>query len=310
MTGTPWDNSAGEGAVTSVNGYTGDVTLSAVEVDADPAGTAEAAITAHLSATDPHPRYQARDEAGQPGGYAQLDGDGLVLQDPASASASPGANKLVRADSAGKLDSGWGGAASTLATLDASGLVPTSEQGSGSANSGTFLRGDRTWATALQGNLGGTDNALLRADGAGGGTAKGSSARLDNDGNLFVGSRGLQQPITPSAWSGATTSHDLPLPTWATATGRYFALVRVRAQQSSPTASFMARSAQIELTYNGSAWSIDATGQYTSMGPLAPSLGWMIVSGSTLRMTLAGLGSSSVGNVGLVLEQFIFYGAL
>jgi hypothetical protein len=39
------------------------------------------------------------------------------------------------------------GAASGYASLDGSTLIPTAQHGSGTANSTTFLRGDRTWAT-------------------------------------------------------------------------------------------------------------------------------------------------------------------
>lgn len=310
MIGTPWDDSqAGTGAVTSVNGLDGDVTLGAGDVGADPTGSAEEAVTAHVAETDPHSGYQLRDEAGAANGYAQLDPSGLVVQEPAAASASAAANKLAKADSGGKLESGWGGSADSLATLDGSALVPTAQQGSGSADSTTFLRGDRSWATALQGTLGSTDHALLRADGTGGLTAQGSGATLDDSANLTLGYRSFDQPIAPSPWAGTGTNHDLPLPAWATANGRYLALVRVRVQQNSTTSSFMARTAQLELTCSGGVWSIDATSMYASVGPLATSLGWLI-SGSNLRMNLSGVGGGNAGNVALVFEQFIFYGAL
>lgn len=42
------------GLVSSVNGKTGAVTLGAEDVDADPSGTATAAVAAHVAATDPH----------------------------------------------------------------------------------------------------------------------------------------------------------------------------------------------------------------------------------------------------------------
>ncbi|MFE2324607.1 hypothetical protein ACFXD5_11930 [Streptomyces sp. NPDC059385] len=44
----------GGGAVSSVNGKIGAVVLNAADVDADPEGTAAAAVTAHAAATDPH----------------------------------------------------------------------------------------------------------------------------------------------------------------------------------------------------------------------------------------------------------------
>jgi lysophospholipase L1-like esterase len=47
-------NGGGTGAVSSVNGQTGAVVLDADDVDADPEGTAAAAVTAHTGAADPH----------------------------------------------------------------------------------------------------------------------------------------------------------------------------------------------------------------------------------------------------------------
>ncbi|MBK7759557.1 MAG: hypothetical protein IPI35_24800 [Deltaproteobacteria bacterium] len=310
MIGTPWDVGGGSGAVNSVNGLTGDVNLGAGEVGADPEGAGEAAVASHVVEADPHPGYQLRSEAGQADGYAQLDSSSLVLQDPASASATANANKIAKANGSGKLENGWGGSANTLATLDASALVPTAQQGSGTADSTKFLRGDRTWATALQGSTGSTDNALLRADGTGGLTAQGSSATLDDSANLVLGSRSFNQPISPSAWSGATSTHDLPIPSWATVTGKYFALVRVRVQQNSTTTNFSARTHQIELTYNGTTWSLDASMADPSVGGLGMSFGWAISGGTNLRLSLSAMGGGNAGNVGMFLEQFVNYGAL
>lgn len=461
MIGTPWDDSGG-GGVLSVNGQTGEVTLTPGDIGADTQGAGIAAVADHMDESDPHPQYQLRSEAGVASGYAQLNPDALVLQDPASASAEPGpnliaktdsagtldawisaaststpglaqfaadaevasnkavlandtrlsnartpsshatshqhggsdeigtataapnaipkadsagkldgwissattstpglvqlasdaessaskavaandtrlsnartpsshatshqhggsdeigtataaANTIPKATSAGKLDSGWGGAASSLATLDSSTLVPTAQQGTGSADSTKFLRGDRTWATAVQGSLGATDNALLRADGTGGLTAQGSTATLDDTANLRLSNRSFNQPIAPSAWSGASSTHDQPIPSWATAAGKYFALVRVRVQQNSTTSNYSSRTHHIELTYNGSVWSLDGSMADPSLGGLATTFGWSISGGTNLRFSLSGMGGGNAGNVGIVLEQFVFYGAL
>ena len=384
MIGSPWDE-ASPAPVSSVNGQQGDVVLTAEDVGADATGAADAAISAHVGAADPHPGYPLRSERGAANGYAGLDGDGKVVQEPASASATPTANAIARASAggkldawitaastsaqglvqlaadaeaasnkavsgtdsrlanaraptahaashqnggsdeiatasatanaipkasaAGKLDSGWGGAANTLATLDGSTLVPTAQQGTGSADSTKFLRGDRTWATALQGGLGSTDNALVRADGTGGLTAQGSNCTLDDSGNLKLANRGLTQPIAPSAWSGSTSNHDLPIPSWATTTGKYTAYVRVRVQQNATTTSFHARTHQVELTYNGSAWSLDGTVQDPAIGALAVTMGWSI-SSTNLRLALSGLGGGNSGNVGMLFLDFVYYGAL
>lgn len=59
-------------------------------------------------------------DAGVASGLATLDGSVLVVQNPASATATPGNDKIPISSGAGKLAAGWGGAASTLATLDGS----------------------------------------------------------------------------------------------------------------------------------------------------------------------------------------------
>lgn len=52
------------GGVTSVNTKTGDVSLSAVDVGADVAGTAAGAVATHEAAADPHPQYERSLSAG------------------------------------------------------------------------------------------------------------------------------------------------------------------------------------------------------------------------------------------------------
>ena len=385
MIGTPWDNAAAA-PVTSVNAQTGDVVLTASDLGAEPEGAAEAAVTAHNAAVDPHPQYQLRGEAGQPEGYAQLDASGLVLQDPANASETPtpgvlaradgsglldawisaaststpglvqfasnaevasnkavqandsrlsnarppsshatshqhggsdeiasataGASFIPKANTAGKLNSSWGGGADSLATLDSSTLIPTAQHGTGTADSTSFLRGDRVWSPAVVGNLGATDNALLRADGTGGLTAQGSAASVDDAGNLKTGNRSLNQPIAPSPWAGVTSSHDLPLPSWATTAGKYYALARMRVQQNATTTSFQGRTHQFDLTYNGSSWTIDGTASFAGLGPLSVTVGWSISGATNLRLTISGMGAGNSGNVGLVFEQFVYLGAL
>ena len=186
----------------------------------------------------------------------------------------------------------------------------TGPEALGTADSTTFLRGDGVWAPAVQGDLGDTDGALLRADGEGGQTAQGSSAALDDDGSLRLGARGLPQPAAPSAWSGASSVHDLPIPSWATDAGKYLALVRVRVQQNSGSVNYSARTHHIELSYNGASWSLDGSLAAPALGGLATTHAWAISGGTNLRLSLSGMGGGNAGNVGMVLEQFIFYGAL
>ena len=243
---------------------------------------------------------------------------GVVVLTPGDVGSDPaGAAIAAVADHTGEADPhpqyqlrSEGGQPEGYAQLDGDGRVYAAQQGSGSADATRFLRGDRSWATALQGSLGSTDNALLRADGAGGLTAQGSPATLDDSGNLRTGNRSLNQPIAPSPWSGATSTHDLPLPSWATTAGKYYALVRMRIQQNATTSAFQGRTHQFDLTFNGSAWTIDATASYGSLGSLGATMGWSVSGGTNLRLALSAMGVSNSGNVGLVFEQFVFLGAL
>ena len=80
------------------------------------------------------------DDAGVADGLATLDGNALVIQDPASASATPAGLRIVRADPTGKLAVGWlpTGVPSGVAALDgasraeAAGLVVSGVQVVGS----------------------------------------------------------------------------------------------------------------------------------------------------------------------------------
>lgn len=68
------------GGVSSVNGETGTVSLSASDVGADPSGTATSAISAHEAASDPHPGYLTTAE-----GAAAFDAIGAAASAAASA---------------------------------------------------------------------------------------------------------------------------------------------------------------------------------------------------------------------------------
>lgn len=52
--------------------------LTAADVGADATGTASAAVSAHVGASDPHTQYQKESEKGAANGYASLDAAGLV----------------------------------------------------------------------------------------------------------------------------------------------------------------------------------------------------------------------------------------
>lgn len=71
--------------------------------------------------------YIPTSQKGAASGVASLTAGSLVVQDPANATATPTASKIVKADGAGKLAAGWGGSASTLASLDGGGKVPSAQ---------------------------------------------------------------------------------------------------------------------------------------------------------------------------------------
>jgi hypothetical protein len=60
-----------------------------------------------LTTGDPHTQYQKESEKGQASGYASLSAGILVVENPASATATPAASKIPIADGSGDLDAGW-----------------------------------------------------------------------------------------------------------------------------------------------------------------------------------------------------------
>lgn len=64
--------------VSSVNGKTGAVVLTASDVGADAAGAASSAVSAHVAASDPHSQYALESTIGQANGIASLGSDGKV----------------------------------------------------------------------------------------------------------------------------------------------------------------------------------------------------------------------------------------
>jgi hypothetical protein len=75
-------------SVTSVNGETGVVVLDATDVGADPAGTAAAAIVAHVGLADPHTQYTTAAEAAAAAPVQSVNGKtGAVVLDAADVGA-------------------------------------------------------------------------------------------------------------------------------------------------------------------------------------------------------------------------------
>lgn len=62
------------------------------------------AVAAHVAAGDPHAQYQKESEKNMPTGYAGLNGSSLVVQNPASATATPTPAAIPIADGSGTLD--------------------------------------------------------------------------------------------------------------------------------------------------------------------------------------------------------------
>lgn len=97
-------------------------------------------------------------------GYASLDGSTKVVQNPASATATPTASSIPISDGSGKLAAGWGGAASSLATLNGSSKVvenPASATATPTATSIPISDGSGKLASGW----GGAANSLATLDG-------------------------------------------------------------------------------------------------------------------------------------------------
>jgi hypothetical protein len=100
-----WD----DGAWNLVGGGTGGMVDHANEwhtIDFVTQSEINASISTHVGLPDPHTQYQLESEKDALSGYAGLNGLGLVIKDPANATATPTASKIPIADGAGKLD-GW-----------------------------------------------------------------------------------------------------------------------------------------------------------------------------------------------------------
>ncbi|MEC5343648.1 discoidin domain-containing protein [Brenneria populi] len=85
---TAWLRQRIQGQVTSVNGKTGSVTLTAGDVSADNEGTADGLMTAHLNDADPHTQY-----------FDELRGDARYVQ----ASLANAGNGWLQLDASGKI---------------------------------------------------------------------------------------------------------------------------------------------------------------------------------------------------------------
>jgi trimeric autotransporter adhesin len=103
----------------------------------------------------------------------------LAYGTPADAGAAAASHTHAASD----ITSGLAASATTDTTNASnisSGTLGTARLGTGTANSGTFLRGDQTWAAAGGVTTGSVDNAIIRADGTGGSTSQGSDINIED----------------------------------------------------------------------------------------------------------------------------------
>jgi hypothetical protein len=101
----------------------------------------------------------------------------LTYGTPADAGAAAASHTHAASD----ITSGLASSATTDTTNASnisSGTLGTARLGTGTANSGTFLRGDQTWAAAGGVTTGSVDNAIIRADGTGGSTSQSSDINI------------------------------------------------------------------------------------------------------------------------------------
>ena len=101
----------------------------------------------------------------------------LAYGTPADAGAAAASHTHAASD----ITSGLAASATTDTTNASnisSGTLGTARLGTGTANSGTFLRGDQTWAAAGGVTTGSVDNAIIRADGTGGSTSQSSDINI------------------------------------------------------------------------------------------------------------------------------------
>ena len=111
------------------------------------------------------PHNDHEPDLGAASGIATLDGSTKVVEDPASATTTPGGAAIPIADGSGKLAAGWGGAASSLATLNGSTKV-VEDPASASATSGAAVIPIADGSGQLAAGFGGAASTLATLNGS------------------------------------------------------------------------------------------------------------------------------------------------
>jgi hypothetical protein len=162
---------------------------------------------------------------GDASGVATLNGSSKVVEDPASATATPGAAAIPIADGSGNLAAAWGGAASTLATLDGSVEVVERLAYEGDASGVATLNGSTQVVERLAYEGAASGVATLNGsskvveDPASANTTPGSAVIpiADGSGDIDSGfvpsqfSRWTKYTVDESAFTLAATSEDIEL---------------------------------------------------------------------------------------------------
>lgn len=183
-------NTGDGGAVTSVAGRTGDVTLTKTDVGlanvdntadtAKPVSTLQAAAdTAAQAAAEATAATELSTHSSTTSGVHGISAFGATLVDDADASAARTTLGLGTAATAATGDFAAASHTHILSSLTQSGAT---------TNQIIQWNGTNwvpvTFTSGIGGTLGSTDNALTRADGTGGSTAQGSGVTLDDSANL------------------------------------------------------------------------------------------------------------------------------
>lgn len=170
----------------TANGYAGldaGGTVPTAQLPASLATDAEVAtaISDHAAAADPHPGYQRESEKGAASGYASLDANAKVVEDPAAAATTAGVDKIPKAGTGGTIDKDFVpvmvGASASVA--GAKGLVPAPAAG----DQEKVLSGAGTWVAQ---SSGGGDNVSVNGSAC-------ADVDLDDDGVTATAGRALME---------------------------------------------------------------------------------------------------------------------